>query len=40
MMHGFTSLALDGFLPVEVGPLLIDVLSRLALADHARALLR
>ena len=40
MMHGFTSLALDGFLPVEVGPLLIDVLSRLALADPAQALLR
>lgn len=38
MMHGFTSLALDGFLPLEVGPLLIDVLARLALADHAQQL--
>jgi AcrR family transcriptional regulator len=38
MMHGFTSLALDGFLPVDLGPVLVDVLARLALADHALGL--
>jgi AcrR family transcriptional regulator len=36
MVHGFASLVLDGFLPQDVGPLLIDALGRLALADHAR----
>jgi AcrR family transcriptional regulator len=38
MVHGFASLVLDGFLPVEVGDQLIDALARLALADHALAL--
>jgi AcrR family transcriptional regulator len=40
MVHGFASLVLDGFLPVDVGQQLIDALSRLALSDRALALLR
>jgi AcrR family transcriptional regulator len=40
MVHGFASLVLDGFLPVDVGQQLIEALSRLALRDEALALLR
>ncbi len=40
MVHGFSSLVLDGFLPPEAGELVIDGLARLALSDEARALLR
>ena len=39
MVHGFASLVLDGFLPTDVGSVLIDALARLALSDDARALL-
>ncbi len=39
MVHGFACLVLDGFLPPELGDLLIDGLGRLALTDEARALL-
>jgi len=39
-VHGFASLVLDGFLTVDVGPLLIDTLSRLALSDRALDALR
>lgn len=39
MVHGFASLVLDGFLPLDVGRLLIDALARLALSDPALQLL-
>lgn len=39
MVHGFASLVLDGFLPLEAGGQLIDALSRLALTEQARSLL-
>lgn len=38
MVHGFSALVLDGLLPSEVGGLLVEVLSRLALSDEAAAL--
>jgi AcrR family transcriptional regulator len=40
MVHGFASLVLDGFLPVQVGQQLIDALARLALSDRALTLPR
>lgn len=39
MVHGFASLALDGFLPPEVGDLVIDALARLAFSDEGHVLL-
>lgn len=39
MVHGFTGLVLDGFLPFEVGEMLIDTLGRLALSDGGRTLM-
>lgn len=40
MVHGFTGLVLDGFLPLEVGEVLIDALGRLALSDAGHEVLR
>jgi AcrR family transcriptional regulator len=37
MVHGFASLVLDGFLPLDDGLSLIDALGRLALSDSALA---
>jgi AcrR family transcriptional regulator len=38
MVHGFASLVLDGFLPVDDGLSLIDTLARIALTDPALAM--
>lgn len=39
MVHGFSALVLDGFLPIEAGEILVDTLSRLALTEAARTLI-
>ncbi len=39
MVHGYASLVLDGLLPTDAGPLLLDALGRLALGESAQRLL-